>query len=179
MKKFIFASLVFIGLTACQPSSKEQQETTAENTKTEQVQIIYKDFGSDPLVINIEDYTLNNEVFRRAIWTGENLQLTVMTIPVGQEVGLEMHTDIDQFLRIEEGDAEVLFGDTKEDLNFVQKAGDDDGIFIPAGKWHNVINKGDKPLKLYSIYAKPEHPFGTIHHDKAESDAAHHEHEHE
>lgn len=179
MKKFLFASLIFIGLSACQPSSKESQETVTESIQTEQAQVVFKDFGKDPLVINIEDYTLQNETFRTAIWTGDFLQLTVMTIPVGGEVGLEMHNDIEQFLRIEDGDAEVLMGDDKDNLTFVEPAGDDFAIFVPAGKWHNVINKGDKPLKLYSIYAKPEHPHGTIHKDKAESDEAHHDHDHE
>ena len=179
MKKILFASLIFIGLSACQPSNKNEQQASAEQIQTEQAQVVFKDFGSEPLVIDIEDYTLKNETFRTAIWTGDYLQLTVMTIPVGGEVGLEMHNDIEQFLRIEEGEAEVLMGDTKDNLSFVRKAEDDDAIFVPVGKWHNIINKGDKPLKLYSIYAKPEHPHGTVHKNKAESDEAHHDHDHE
>lgn len=175
MKNLFFLSLILIGLSACQPSKKDNQQIIDEENSTEKVQIVLKDYGTEPLVVNIEDYTLGNETFRTALWTGNNLQLTVMSIPVGGEVGLEMHTDVEQFLRIEEGEAEVLMGDEKDQLTFVRKAGDDDAIFIPTGKWHNIINKGNKPLKMYSIYAKPEHPHGTVHADKAESDAAHHE----
>lgn len=176
MKNIFFLSLILIGLSACQPSKKNDQQIANEDSAREKAEIILKDYGRDPLVINIEDYTLNNENFRTAIWTGNNLQLTVMSIPVGGEVGLEMHSDIEQFLRIEEGNAEVLMGDSANEMNFKHIASDDDAIFVPAGKWHNIINKGDKPLKLYSIYAKPEHPHGTVHADKAQSDEAHHEH---
>lgn len=178
MKKLIFIGVILVGLFACQPSNKNEQGTQKiEKAKQEKREVVLKDYGADPLVINIEDYTLENNTFRTAIWTGQNLQLTVMSIPVGGEVGLEMHKDIEQFLRIEEGDAEVLMGDSEDNLTFVRQASDDDAIFVPSGKWHNIINKGDKSLKLYSIYAKPEHPHGTVHKDKAESDMAHHDHE--
>lgn len=179
MKKlaFIIISIPLIGLYACQPAKNDSNKIIDDSNKTEKEQVVFKDYGNDPLVINIEDYTLNNETFRTTIWTGNNLQLTVMSIPVGGEVGLELHNDIEQFLRIEEGDAEVLMGDQQNELTFIRKASDDDAIFIPAGKWHNIINKGDKPLKLYSIYARPEHPHSTIHKSKAESDSAHHNHE--
>lgn len=178
MKKLIFIGVILVGLYACQPSTKNEQDTQmAEVNKKEKSEVVLKDYGTNPLVINIEDYTLENKNFRTTIWTGQNLQLTVMSIPVGSEVGLEMHKDIEQFLRIEEGNAEVLMGDSEDKLTYIHKASDDDAIFIPSGKWHNIINKGDKPLKLYSIYAKPEHPHGTVHKDKAESDAAHHDHE--
>lgn len=173
MKKLIFIGVILIGLSACQPSKKNEKDVQV----IEKSEVILKDYGSDPLVINIDDYTLGNETFRTAIWTGNNLQLTVMSIPVGGEIGMEMHRDIEQFIRIEEGEGEVLMGDSEDGLLYVRQASDDDAIFIPSGKWHNIINKGDKPLKLYSIYAKPEHPHGAVHKDKAESDAAHHDHE--
>ncbi len=178
MNRLLILTIIIAALTGCRPSGKEGSKKAGEIVTRERGEVILKDFGGDPLVINIENYTLENENFRTAIWTGEFFQLTVMSIPVGGEVGLEIHHDIEQFLRIEEGDAEVLMGDKKDELTFVRQAGDDDVIFVPAGKWHNVVNKGDKPLKLYSIYAKPEHPFGTVHKDKAESDAAEHDHEH-
>lgn len=176
MKKLIFIGVMLVGLYACQPSNKKEQDTQMVE-KSKKSEVVLKDYGIDPLVINIEDYTLENKTFRTTIWTGHNLQLTVMSIPVGGEVGLEMHKDIEQFLRVEEGDAEVLMGDSENKLTYNRHASDDDAIFVPAGKWHNIINKGNKPLKLYSVYAKPEHPHGTIHKDKTESDAAHHEHE--
>lgn len=99
-----------------------------------------KDYGAEPAVLDIEAYTLGNENFRTALWTGTNLQVTLMTIPVGGEVGLELHPDIDQFLRIEEGEAKVMMGDSKEDLDYVRTAKADHAVFVPAGKWHNLVN---------------------------------------
>lgn len=121
------------------------------------------DYGKQPWVINIEELTTANDKFRVAKWTGTNLQMTVMSIEVGGEVGLEVHPNIDQFLRVEEGTAKVVMGASEDNLDYEQAAGDDFAIFVPAGKWHNIINTGDVPLKLYSIYAPPEHPEGTIH----------------
>ena len=109
-------------------------------------------------------------------WTGGNLQVTVMAIPVGGDVGLELHNGIDQFLRVEEGTAQVMMGDSADKLDFVKEVKDDYAIFVPAGKWHNIVNKGDKPLKIYSIYAPAEHPHGTIHKTQQESMEAEHAH---
>jgi mannose-6-phosphate isomerase-like protein (cupin superfamily) len=133
-----------------------------------------QDQGPEPYVVDIEDATLSNDTFRTALWTGAHLQLTVMSIPVGGEVGLEMHDDRDQFLRIESGRARVQMGPERDDLRFDREVEDDWVILVPAGSWHNVTNLGDEPLKLYSLYAPPEHPKGTVHKTKAESDAAHH-----
>jgi mannose-6-phosphate isomerase-like protein (cupin superfamily) len=133
-----------------------------------------QDQGPEPYVVDIEDATLSNDTFRTALWTGAHLQLTVMSIPVGGEVGLEMHDDRDQFLRVESGKARVQMGPERDDLRFDREVEDDWVILVPAGSWHNVTNLGDEPLKLYSLYAPPEHPKGTVHKTKAESDAAHH-----
>jgi mannose-6-phosphate isomerase-like protein (cupin superfamily) len=133
-----------------------------------------QDHGPEPYVVDIEDATLSNDTFRTALWTGAHLQLTVMSIPVSGEVGLEMHDDRDQFLRIESGKARVQMGPERDDLRFDREVEDDWVILVPAGSWHNVTNLGDEPLKLYSLYAPPEHPKGTVHKNKAESDAAHH-----
>jgi mannose-6-phosphate isomerase-like protein (cupin superfamily) len=127
-----------------------------------------KDYGPDPFVINIEDITKQNNNFRTALWTGEYLQLTLMSIPVGESIGLEVHPDLDQFVRFEEGEGLVMMGDRKDDLDFQRKVSDDFAFIIPAGKWHNLINTGNKPIKLYSIYAPPQHPYGTIHKTKAD-----------
>ena len=132
-----------------------------------------KDYGKDPYVVNIEDLTKQNTKFRVAKWTGDNLQMTVMSIQPGGEVGLEVHEDIDQFLRVEEGTARVEMGPTKDEVTFSEDVEDDWAIMVPAGTWHNIINTGDGPLKLYSIYAKPEHPHGTIH--ETPEDDTHHE----
>lgn len=133
-----------------------------------------RDHGPDPFVIDIEEATLKNDNFRTALWTGEHLQLTLMSIEVGDDIGLEMHPDVDQFLRIEQGQGIVMMGDCRDDVNFRQKVYDNYIIIIPAGKWHNVINTGHVPLKMYSIYAPPNHPHGTVHRTKA--DAEHHHH---
>ena len=128
--------------------------------------------GDKPLLFNIENATRSNNFYRREIWTGEHLQRTVMSIPVGGEVGLEQHNDNDQFLRVEYGVGAVYMGDTKQGVRFVGNANSDYAILIPAGTWHNVINDGNVPLKLYSLYAPPHHPKGTIHKTKFESDLA-------
>ena len=99
-----------------------------------------------------------------------------MAIPVGGDVGLELHNGIDQFLRVEEGTAQVMMGDSADKLDFVKEVKDDYAIFVPAGKWHNIVNKGDKTLKIYSIYAPAEHSHGTIHKTQQESMEAEHAH---
>lgn len=137
-----------------------------------------KEYGPKPLVINIEDATKDNENYRTALWTGKNLQLTLMSIGVGEDIGLEVHHDIDQFLRIEAGEGLVQMGDSEEKLDFEKKAEHDDAILIPAGKWHNVTNTGDMPLKVYSIYAPAEHPHGTVHKTRAEAMEAEKHHDH-
>ncbi|RCW43035.1 MFS transporter [Paenibacillus prosopidis] len=121
------------------------------------------DFGRKPYVEDIKRLTIENENFRTAIWTGRQLQVTVMSIQVGGEVGLEVHKNIDQFLRIEDGEGLVQMGPREDDLSFEQQAHTDSAIMVPAGMFHNIINTGSKPLKIYSIYAPSEHPYGTVH----------------
>ncbi|OLS02400.1 cupin domain-containing protein [Tissierella creatinophila] len=128
--------------------------------------LIFKDYGPEPFVIDIEKATSENNTFRTALWTGKYLQLTLMSIDVNDDIGLEIHHDIDQFIRIEEGKGLVMMGDSRDNLNFKRRVSDDHVILIPAGKWHNLINVGTKPLKLYSIYAPPAHPHGTVHRTK-------------
>lgn len=134
--------------------------------------VVIKDYGGQPFVLDIEEATTQNRTFRTALWTGDHLQVTLMSIAVGDDIGLELHPDVDQFLRIEEGQGLVQMGDTKDQLNFQQQVSDDFAIMVPAGKWHNLTNTGQQPLKLYSIYAPPEHPFGTVHKTKADAMAA-------
>lgn len=156
-----------------------RQTPTAETTvepQTAAEPVVIKDYGAEPTVLNIESYTLANENFRTVLWTGGNLQVTVMAIPVGGDVGLEQHNGIDQFLRVEEGTAQVMMGDSADKLDFVKEVADDYAIFVPAGKWHNIVNKGDKPLKIYSIYAPAEHPHGTVHKTQQEAMEAEHAH---
>lgn len=130
------------------------------------------DYGPKPFVININQATLQNNTFRTALWTGNYMQLTLMSIDVGEEIGIEMHPYLDQFIRIEEGWGVVKMGDRKDRLDFQRKVSDDYAIIIPAGKWHNLFNVGNIPLKLYSIYAPPQHPYGTVQETKAEAEAS-------
>ncbi|MGM8215966.1 cupin domain-containing protein [Bacillaceae bacterium W0354] len=128
-----------------------------------------EDYGGKPYVVNIEEAAEQNRYYRTALWTGEHLQVTVMSINPGEDIGLEVHPDTDQFLRIEEGQGLVQMGDSKDRLDFETRVYEDDAIMVPAGTWHNLTNTGNKPIKLYSIYAPPEHPFGTVHRTKAEA----------
>ena len=124
---------------------------------------VSEDYGPNPFVVDIEKATLENSYYRTALWTGKYLQLTLMSINPGDDIGLEVHPDHDQFIRIERGRGIVMMGDSSDNLSYRQRVEDDYAILIPAGKWHNLVNTGREPLKLYSIYAPPEHPFGTVH----------------
>ena len=123
-------------------------------------------------VADIEEATEENTDFRRVLFTGKHLQLTVMSIPVGESVGWEMHDHLDQFLRIEEGKGTLKLGRSKDEVAETHAVKDDWAMIIPAGTWHDVVNEGDEPLKLYSLYAPPEHPDGTVHRTKADAEAA-------
>src|SRR5690625_1597497 len=128
-----------------------------------------RDFGGRPFVTNIHHVAVENNTFRTAIWTGEHLQVTLMSINVGEDIGLELHENVDQFLRIEEGEGLVQMGKDRHRLDFERRVGKGDAIMVPARLWHNITNIGHFPLKLYSIYAPPEHPFGTVHRTKEEA----------
>lgn len=125
-----------------------------------------------PLLLNIHATTCKNKYYRQEIWTGEYMQLTVMSIAPGGEVGLELHEDVDQLLRIEYGFAAVYMGESKQTVRFVGNANADYAVLVPAGTWHNILNIGSAPLKLYSVYAPPHHPKGTVHKTKFDADIA-------
>lgn len=131
---------------------------------------LLKDHGPHPYVLDIEKATKDNENFRDTLWTGKFLQMTVMNIPAGGEIGAEVHEDHDQFLRIEAGKGHVMIGADENNLDIDQTVEDDWAIFVPAGKWHNVVNEGTEPLKVYSIYAAPDHVPGTVHKTKEDAD---------
>ena len=118
-------------------------------------------------VDDIQARTLENEDFRRVLYTGKNLQLVLMTLSPGCDIGEEVHEDRDQFFRIEEGRGTILI-DGK-----ANRVEDDFAVIVPAGARHNVINDGDAPLKLYTIYGPPEHRDGTVHKDKAQAERDH------
>jgi len=127
-------------------------------------------------VANIEELTTDNNNFRTVVNTGVHSQLTIMSIPPGGEVGWEAHSQLDQFLRLEQGAARVDFGESSDGVDESHEIEDDWAVIVPAGLWHNVVNIGDEDLKLYSIYSPPEHPDGTVHRTKAEADADEHHH---
>ena len=131
--------------------------------------IAIKDYGKNPLVININEVTKRNNTFRTALWTGDYYQLTLMSLDVGEDIGLEMHPNVDQFLRVEQGQGIVQMGKSKDNLSHQWSVFDDSIIIIPAGTWHNITNTGNTPMKLYSIYAPPNHPFGTVHKTKRDA----------
>jgi mannose-6-phosphate isomerase-like protein (cupin superfamily) len=121
---------------------------------------------------DIEEATTSNETFRTVLFTGEHAQLTVMRLAPGAEIGRERHGDVDQFIRVESGQARVELGFDEHDVDETHELKADWAIVIPAGVWHNVLNAGDTDLKLYSLYSPPEHPDGTVHVTKADADAA-------
>lgn len=123
---------------------------------------------------DLEKVTEQNSFFRKVLFTGKNLQLVVMSLKPGEEIGNEIHEKVDQFFRVEEGEAKVIVENGKEEF-FVE---DDDAFIIPAGTWHNVINTGDEELKLYTIYSPPNHPPKTEHKTKQEAEEYEKEHHH-
>lgn len=128
------------------------------------------DYGPEPFLANIKKAALQNTNYRTALWTGRHLQLTLMSIPVGGEIGLEVHPDTDQLLQIEKGCGIAMMGAVKNQLNYQQSVCSGYAVFVPAGTWHNIVNTGNCPLKIYTVYAPPHHPHGTVQKTKAIAD---------
>jgi mannose-6-phosphate isomerase-like protein (cupin superfamily) len=116
---------------------------------------------------DIERVTVENEDVRRVLYTGEHLQLVLMTLPPGCDIGEEVHEDRDQFFRIEEGEGVIRIDGADN------RVADDFAVIVPAGARHNVINTGDTPLRLYTIYGPPEHKDGVVHRDKSQAERDH------
>ena len=131
------------------------------------------DPGPRPNAFDIEKETLENDSYRRVAWTGKYLQVTLMTIPVGESIGLEAHPETDQFLRLEAGTGRCVMGPAEDQLDFQQDVEDYWSIQVPAGVWHDVINTGDEPLRLYAVYAPVHHAQGIV--QATAEDAAHDE----
>jgi mannose-6-phosphate isomerase-like protein (cupin superfamily) len=117
----------------------------------------------DGFLTNIEEATLDNDNFRKVIFTAPHSQLVLMSLNPGEDIGMEIHADNDQFIRIETGKGRAILNGKESDIS------DDWAIVVPAGTEHNIINTGDTPMKLYTLYSPPEHPDGTIHQTKEEA----------
>jgi len=120
------------------------------------------DNGPDPSVFDLETATISNDNYRRVVWTGKYLQMTLMSIPVGASIGLETHPETDQFLRLDAGTGHVVMGPSEDDLPFQEDVSDGWATMVPAGTWHNVINTGDEPMRLYTVYAPVHHAPGRV-----------------
>lgn len=114
-------------------------------------------------VADIEDLTEQNQAFRRVVYTGRHLQLVLMSLAPGEDIGEEVHATHDQFFRVEEGEGAVVINGARRPIR------DDDAVIVPAGARHNILNTGRKVLKLYTLYGPPEHRDGVVHHSKADA----------
>lgn len=121
------------------------------------------DIGPEPQSFDLETATVENTNYRAVAWTGKHLQLTLMSIPVGEDIGLEAHPETDQFLRLDAGRGRVQMGPAEDQLDVEHEVEDGWAIFVPAGTWHNVTNIGDEPMRLYAVYAPVHHATGTVH----------------
>lgn len=131
------------------------------------------DFGPNPYIMNVQGLAAQNQNFRAAIWTGCNVQMTLMHIQPYEEIGWEMHDDTNQIIRVEQGTAVVLMGEYRGRTDTKDNIRTGDVVFVPAGTWHNVMNAGRCPLKVSSIYAPPNHKRGTIHRTKKDAEYGH------
>lgn len=140
------------------PSNKKQQNLPSSNMLHRII-----DYGPHPYVVNIREATLNNHSFRMTEWTGNHLQLTLMSIPIGDAISLAHHDNFDEFIKIKEGQGIVKMGTRRDRLNYQANITTNYAFIVPAGTWHTLINTGDTILKLYCICSPPQHPHNTIH----------------
>jgi mannose-6-phosphate isomerase-like protein (cupin superfamily) len=115
------------------------------------------DIGPQPNSFDLETATTENSNYRTVAWTGRYLQLTLMSIAPGEDIGLEAHPETDQFLRLDAGRGRVQMGPAEDELTFEQDVSDGWCVLVPAGTWHNVTNTGEEPMRLYTVYAPVHH----------------------
>ena len=121
-------------------------------------------------VANIESDTLGNENFRKVLFTGPHSQLVVMNLQAGEDIGMEVHNDVDQFIRIEKGSGKAFLNGEEHEIE------EDYAVVVPAGTEHNIVNTGANEMKLYTVYSPANHPDGTVHKTKADALADEHDH---
>jgi mannose-6-phosphate isomerase-like protein (cupin superfamily) len=122
-----------------------------------------EDIGPKPQSFDLEQATRDNRNYRTVAWSGRYLQVTLMSIPVGSDIGLEAHPETDQFLRLDAGRGRVQMGPAKDRLTFEKEVSDGWCVLVPAGTWHNIVNIGKEPMQVYAIYAPAHHKPGKIH----------------
>jgi mannose-6-phosphate isomerase-like protein (cupin superfamily) len=132
--------------------------------------VTIKDIGPQPQSFDLEEATRANTNYRTVAWSGRYLQLTLMSIPAGGDIGLEVHEETDQFLRLDAGRGRVEMGPSKDQVTFTKDVADGWSVLIPAGTWHNVINTGPDPMQVYAIYAPAHHAPGKIHKTAADAE---------
>jgi mannose-6-phosphate isomerase-like protein (cupin superfamily) len=120
------------------------------------------DIGPQPTSFDLETATRQNDAYRTVAWTGRYLQVTLMSIPVGGSIGLEMHPETDQFLRLDAGQGRAQMGPARDQLTFEQDVSDGWCVIVPSGTWHNVTNTGAEPMRLYTVYAPVHHAPGIV-----------------
>jgi len=130
-----------------------------------------KDIGPKPQSFDIENATKDNRNYRSVAWSGRYLQVTLMSIPVGENIGLEAHPETDQFLRLDAGIGRVQMGDTKDNLTYEKDVSDGWCVLVPAGKWHNITNTGNEPMQIYAVYAPAHHKPDKVHETFAKAEA--------
>lgn len=176
MKRFVI--LIIVGMLGLMPACGSQEEkasakAVAPTGKAEKAAPVAPQAAAKTGFVGpIEKLTLDNNFFRQVLFTGKHLQLVVMCLQPGEDIGKEMHPDVDQFFRVEQGQAKFILGEGEKEEHLV---GDGDAVIVPAGTYHNVINaSAAKPLKLYTVYGPQDHPDGTVQKTKAEAEAAKH-----
>jgi len=127
------------------------------------------DIGPQPQSFDLEAATRANKNYRTVAWSGRHLQVTLMSIPVSGDIGLEMHPDTDQFLRLDAGRGRVQIGRSKNELTFDKEVSDGWCVLVPAGSWHNITNVGTEPMQVYAIYAPAHHKPGKVHRTAADA----------
>jgi mannose-6-phosphate isomerase-like protein (cupin superfamily) len=133
--------------------------------------VTINDIGPEPQSFNLEEATRDNQNYRTVAWSGRYLQVTLMSIPVGGDIGLEVHPETDQFLRLDAGRGRAQIGPSKDRLTFDSEVSDGWCVLIPAGTWHNVTNISDEPMQVYAVYAPAHHKPGKIHKTAADANA--------
>lgn len=131
----------------------------------------FMDHGKEPFALDLYQAAKQNETYRTVIWTGEYFQVTLMSIDVGDDIGLEVHPKANQFTYIVDGQGLIQMGNSKDNLYYDMNGSKGFAMLVPAGTWHNITNTGNTPLKMYTIYAPPIHPFGAVEMTKSDAEA--------